>query len=104
MDRTAEFFEWARGGGAVEWTTLFFGYFRVLISLLVGEIGVGSWGMLAGKGGWRMLAGKGGWRMLAGKGGWRMLAGKGGWRKGLYEPFRMHGRCMDMVLKGFFLL
>ena len=37
-------------------------------------------------------------------GGWEMLAGKGGWRKGLYGPFGVHGRCMDRVLKGLFLL
>ena len=37
-------------------------------------------------------------------GGWEKLAGKGGRRKGLYGPFGVHGRCMDRVLKGFFLL
>ena len=33
-----------------------------------------------------------------------MLTDKGDWRKGLYGPFGVHGRCMDRVLKGFFLL
>ena len=42
-------------------------------------------------------------RVLGG-GGWEMLAGKGGWRKGLYGQFGVDGRCMDRVLKGFFLL
>ena len=39
-----------------------------------------------------------------GGGGWKMLVGKGGWRKGLYGPFGVCGKCMDRVLKGFFLL
>ena len=33
-----------------------------------------------------------------------MVVGKGGWRKGLYGPFGVCGKCMDRVLKGFFLL
>ena len=33
-----------------------------------------------------------------------MLAGKGGWRKGLFGPFGVYGRCVDRVLKDFFVL
>lgn len=46
--------------GVVVWGTLVFGWFRVLISLLV--------------------------RVVRGRG-WKMLVGKSGWRKGLYGLF-----------------
>ena len=66
-----------QGMAVVVWSTLVFGRFRILVPLLVGVVG--------GRG-------------------WEMLAGKGGWGKGLYGPFVVYGRCMDMLLKGFFLL
>ena len=37
-------------------------------------------------------------------GGWEVLTGKGGSRKGFYGAFGVYARCMDNVLKGFFML
>ena len=66
----------------------------IVVSLIYFSFHLGGWGWM----GWLSF--------LIGQGsrGWEMLAGKGGWGKGLYGPFVVYGRCMDMLLKGFFLL
>ena len=73
----AEFFERAEGGSGCGMEHFVFWIFRVFVPLLGGVLGIG---------------------------GLEMLVGKGGWRKGLYGPFGVCGRCMERVLKGFFLL